>query len=259
VTGVDTIVMANANYTLSNLNGVSDEARNMVIIATGTTGGAGKQIVAPLVQKFYIVYNNTSDGYSVNIGASSGAVITIPNGVTVQVYCDGTNFYSAQTGSAGNFNVNGNLTVAGTSSFTGTISANAVSGTTITATNEFVGPGTGLTGTASALSIGGSAATSTTSTNLAGGLANEIPYQTSAGTTSFIGAPSTNTVLAYNGSSFVWTTGLAAAGGVVYENGQTITSNYTMTSGNNGMSAGPVTVATGVTVTIPTGSRWVIV
>ena len=116
VTGVDTIVMANANYTLTNLNGVSDEARNIVIIATGTTGGAGKQIIAPLVPKFYIVYNNTSDGYAVNIGASTGSVITIPNGVTAQVYCDGsTGFYSAQTGSAGNFVVNGNLTVSGNS------------------------------------------------------------------------------------------------------------------------------------------------
>ena len=47
--------------------------------------------------------------------------------------------------------------------------------------------------------------------------------------------------------------------GVVYENGQTISSNYTMTAGNNGISAGPITINTGVTVTIPTGSRWVIV
>ena len=53
--------------------------------------------------------------------------------------------------------------------------------------------------------------------------------------------------------------GNAQAQGVVYENGQTISSNYTMVSGNSGTSAGPITVATGITVTIPTGSRWVIV
>ena len=47
--------------------------------------------------------------------------------------------------------------------------------------------------------------------------------------------------------------------GAVYENSNTITANYTMTSSKNGVSAGPVTVATGITVTIPTGSRWVIV
>ena len=48
------------------------------------------------------------------------------------------------------------------------------------------------------------------------------------------------------------------ANGAMTENTMSITSNYTMTTGNNGMSAGPITVATGVTVTIPTGSNWVI-
>ena len=38
VAGVQSITMTNADYVLSNLNGVSDEARNMVIVA----GGAGK-------------------------------------------------------------------------------------------------------------------------------------------------------------------------------------------------------------------------
>jgi len=49
------------------------------------------------------------------------------------------------------------------------------------------------------------------------------------------------------------------AGGAVYENAQTITSNYTMATGKNGMSAGPITIDTGVTVTVPTDSTWVIV
>jgi len=126
VAGVQSIVMANANYTLTNLNGVSDEARNMVLVVTGTNSGI-YQIVAPLNQpKMYVVYNNTTGGYAITIGASSGAVITIPNGVTAQVYTDGTNFYSAQTGSAGNFNVNGTLTAAGVT-VTGALSAASLS------------------------------------------------------------------------------------------------------------------------------------
>ena len=67
-------------------------------------------------------------------------------------------------------------------------------------------------------------------------------------------------VLTSNGSTASWSAvNAASAGGVVYENGQTISSNYTMTTNNNGMSAGPITINTGVTVTIPTGSTWVIV
>ena len=46
---------------------------------------------------------------------------------------------------------------------------------------------------------------------------------------------------------------------VFYENDQTVTQNYTITSGKNAMSAGPITVNSGVTVTVPTGSTWTIV
>jgi len=257
VAGVQTITMSNANYTLTNLNGVLDEARNMVLVVQGTNSGI-YQVIAPLNQpKMYVVYNNTTGGYAITIGAASGSVISIPNGVTAQVYTDGTNFYSAQTGSAGNFTVNGTLTASGISDL-GTLSA-----TTITASTQFSGPGTGLTGTAAGLTAGNAttATTATTATNIAGGSSTQIPYQTAANTTNFITAPSiAGTGLIWNGSSFVWTNPTATVGsGCVYENGQTITSNYTMTSGNNGVTAGPVTLATGVTVTIPTGSRWVIV
>jgi hypothetical protein len=43
------------------------------------------------------------------------------------------------------------------------------------------------------------------------------------------------------------------------ENDQTITTNYTLTTNRNAVTAGPVTVNSGVTVTIPSGSAWVIV
>jgi hypothetical protein len=49
------------------------------------------------------------------------------------------------------------------------------------------------------------------------------------------------------------------AGGVINENGQTVSANYTMSTNKNGVSAGPVTINSGVTVTVPTGSYWVIV
>jgi hypothetical protein len=45
----------------------------------------------------------------------------------------------------------------------------------------------------------------------------------------------------------------------LYEMANTISANYTIATGNNAMSAGPITVNTGVTVTVPTGSTWVIV
>ena len=46
---------------------------------------------------------------------------------------------------------------------------------------------------------------------------------------------------------------------VFYQNGQTVTTDYTVTASNNAMSAGPVTVATGIDVTLTGTSEWVIV
>ena len=45
---------------------------------------------------------------------------------------------------------------------------------------------------------------------------------------------------------------------VFYENGQTVSSDYTITSGKNAMSTGPITIDSGVSVTVPTGSRWLV-
>jgi microcystin-dependent protein len=112
ITGVRSITMANADYVLTSFNGTSDEARNAVLVVGGTNS-AIRQVIAPLVNKLYVIYNNTTGGFAITIGGVSGSAVTIPNGVTAQVYCDGTNFFSSQTGSAGNFNVNGTLTATG--------------------------------------------------------------------------------------------------------------------------------------------------
>jgi len=47
-------------------------------------------------------------------------------------------------------------------------------------------------------------------------------------------------------------------GGPVLESYQTISSNYSVTAGSNAFSVGPVSVATGVAVTVPTGQVWLI-
>jgi hypothetical protein len=180
---------------------------------------------------------------------------------------------------------------------------------------SFTGAGTGLTGTASSLSIGGNAATATsatsatTATNLAGGTANQIPFQTGAGATSFVVAPTiSSTALTWNGTAFTWatagtavtisddtttnatryplfadaTTGtvsteyvsstklnynpskgefktpaVIASNGIVL-NGTTVSASYTIASGNNGFSVGPITVASGQAVTVSSGQRWLV-
>ena len=44
----------------------------------------------------------------------------------------------------------------------------------------------------------------------------------------------------------------------MWEHAHTISSNYSITSGNNAIAASPITINSGVSVTVPTGSTWVI-
>jgi hypothetical protein len=67
----------------------------------------------------------------------------------------------------------------------------------------------------------------------------------------------------YDGSAWgaIGGGGGASGGGtdqVFYENGQTVTTSYTLTASTNAMSTGPLTINSGVTVTVPTGGRLVI-
>ena len=113
-------------YTLTQVNGSTDVQRKVTLIFAGTPSGA-VTVTAPLVPKWYIIANNTS--YQITMSATGGGVnLVIPAGVTAQCYCDGVNgFYSAQTGSAGNFTINGNLIVSGNIAETSNLS---VTGTT---------------------------------------------------------------------------------------------------------------------------------
>ena len=117
-----------------------------------------------------------------------------------------------------------------------------------TTSNEFEG----YNGTAWA-SVGGAALSNDTSTS-----SNIYPLSAAAtsGTAStlytsnakFLYKPSTGELQA---------SALVASNGIVV-NSQTISASYTIASGNNAMSAGPVTVASGQTVTVASGSRWVV-
>ena len=137
ITGVTSIVMSDANYTLISLNGVTDEARNAVLVVTGVNN-AVRDLIPPVVKKLYIIANNTTGGYGIRVIGATGTGITIPNGATQIVYCDGTNFVAA-----GGAFVNG--TVLGvTSGGTGlsTLTANSVMLGNGTSSPTFVAPGT---------------------------------------------------------------------------------------------------------------------
>jgi hypothetical protein len=150
------------------------------------------------------------------------------------------------------------------------ITGGTINGATIGATTAATGRFTTLEAT-STLAVGtnttvGGTLTVTGLGSFNGTGALKIP----AGTTGQQPSPVTG-MIRYNSSTNLFegygtawgSLGGGATGGggnqIFFENDQTVTTNYTIPSTKNAMSAGPITIDTGVSVTISTGANWVIV
>ena len=122
ITGVQSITMSDANYTLSNFNGVLNEARNAVLVVGGANN-AQRDLIPPLVEKLYTVVNNTVGGFAIRVIGATGTGVVIPNGTACLVYCDGTNFLPGLSGTSGSFTVNGAVTATGNITTSGNVTA----------------------------------------------------------------------------------------------------------------------------------------
>ena len=230
ITGVVSITMIDADYTLSNLNGASDEARNAVLVVGGANT-AIRNVIAPLVEKVYIVYNGTTGGNNIIIKASTGTGVSIAAGVTQIVYCDGTNFYAVlnPTTIVGNTTVTGNLNVSGT-----------VTG------SSFSGAGTGLTGTAASLSIGGNAATVTN------GIYTSVSYADPSWLTSLAGSKITGSVANATAAAGLSATLVVGSGGT----GSTSLTANSVLLGNGTSALQTVAPGTSGNVLTSNGTTW---
>jgi hypothetical protein len=213
--------------------------------------------------------NNTSIGATT---ASTGRFTTVTSTVatgtapfTVASTTQVANLNAATAGTA--TNQSGGTVAATTISASGVITSTVATGTA---------PFTVASTTAVAnLSIGGNAATATTASTVGyqpsrtDATAYPILWGTGTTTTSTYSCAavtiqsSTGTVNATNVST---TSSVTAAGGFIatsaapfYLNATTVSANYTSPANYNLMSAGPITINTGVTVTIDTTGTWVIV
>jgi len=221
---------ADVTVTLTDTN-ASQTARNLRLNLTGTSGGARQLILGSgcQIEKLYLINNGLAD--AVTVKNTSGTGIAVPAGKSMFVYNNGTNVVEVVNSAVslavtGNATVGGTLAVTGTSAFTGA--------TTFAADSTYNGTG---------------------------------QVKLPAGTTAQRSGSPVNGMIRYNSdeSGFegyqagAWG-GIsgAQANGCIYENNLSITSNYTLTANKNGMSVGPITIASGVSVTVPSGQRWVV-
>ena len=99
---------------------------------------------------------------------------------------------------------------------------------------------------------------------MAGLARGKIIYGNSSGDPAALTIGSSGTVLKSDGTDVSWGDAAAGATGggsdkIFWENGQTVTTSYTITNTKNAMSAGPITLNNSVVVTIGDGETWTIV
>jgi hypothetical protein len=122
ITGVGTVSITNlTSYTLTTANAAVDEARNAVLVFTGNLN-ANCNVIAPSVEKVYIVSNQTTNNKAVTIKTSGGNGVTLANGTNQLIYCNGTDFNPAIDVN----NIIGNLTVSGSQTLGGNLSAQSI-------------------------------------------------------------------------------------------------------------------------------------
>jgi hypothetical protein len=173
------------------------------------------------------------------------------------------------------YNPSTNTLVVGTVS--GALSGNATTATTLQTARTIGGvsfngsaninlPGVNTAGNQNTTGNATTATTATNATNVAvttstANSAFKIPFaNTTVSTTGNYGLLQDSTAtFTYNPSLDEFRVGTMVATSGIILNSNTISANFTLPAGTNGMSAGPVTINNGVTVTVPDGAAWTVI
>jgi len=210
---------SDANLTLTLTDSNATQvARNLVLNCTSSGSLTATRDLIVPAIEKPYIIQNNTTGSQSIRVIVAGAAVTVPNGKTAFVYNDGTDVKYAFD-HTGALDVGGNLTL-----------------TTFTATGDGTFSGTGQV---------------------------KLP----SGTTAQRSGSPVNGMLRYNSTieqfegyaDGAWG-GIsgAQAGGAILTNKDTATASYTIAAGENGLSVGPITVDTSVTITVSSGQRWLI-
>jgi hypothetical protein len=217
-----TTLSANADVTLSFDNLIANQARQAVILWTASNGATTRYITAPARSKSYIVIN-AGTGTVVIRGAGPTTGVSIPSGVKTLVAWNGSDFVSVSSS-----------VFSGTVSIEGTSSSGAA-----LRLYEDTDNGTNYIALQSPAAL---AANVTLTLPDNDGTSNQVLTTDGSG------------VLSWSNSGGA----LSGAGGGIVINTDVISVNYTIATGTNGFSVGPMTISSGFAITVSSGQRWVV-
>lgn len=271
-------------HTLTDGTGISitEGAGSITIANSGVTSAVAGTGISVSGATGAVTITNSAPDQTVSLTGSGTTSIsgTYPNfTITSNDAYVGTVTSVGGTGTVNGISLSGTVTSSGNLTLGGTLSGVDLT-TQVTGTLPIVNGGTGQTTANSALNAllpsqstnsGKYLTTDGTDTSWASVVAGaSISNDTSTSSNLYplfasatSGTPTTvytsNAKYLYKPSTGELQSSAVVASNGIFVNSQTISTDYTISSGNNGMSAGTVSVASGITVTIASGSVWTVV
>jgi len=220
--------------------------------AAGGTGATATPTNGQLLIGNGTNFSVASLGTGTGISATTGSgTLTIDNtGVTS--FSAGSTGLTPSTGTTGAVTLAGTLAIAngGTGQTTANAAFNALAPSQTSQSGKYLT----TDGTNTSWATAGVTAVNDTSTTT-----NLYPLFAAATSGSLTTIYTGNAKLLYKPSTGELNATVHRSSNGIHINSQTIAENYTIASGDNGLSAGPVTVNSGITVTVSSGSVWAVV
>lgn len=246
IAGTNTL-STDADVTLTQTQGASagsnigaTTAQYMQLLCSGARTGI-KNVVVPASSKIYVVNNSTTGGYAVIVKTGTTSGVSIANGEKAVIAYDGADFVKIASSLISG--LTGTLPVAnggtGATTLSGVVYGNGTSAMTAASAAQIVA------------AIGATPVSNATSaTNITGGAAGQLVYQSGVGATAFAPSPTTGYVLSWSGSAFQWIVGVPYSAAANLTGGGAYTVVYQSSAGvtaylANGTTGQVLTATTG--------------